>query len=84
MPIISRFYGITIRMYFQQSEHNPPHIHAVYGEDHAEISIISGEVLKGHIPLKALSLVKEWIEINRSELIEMWNDQEFRSIPPLV
>ena len=33
MPVLSRFYGIVIRMYFQQSEHNPPHIHAFYGED---------------------------------------------------
>lgn len=26
MLILSRFYGIVIRMYFQQAEHNPPHI----------------------------------------------------------
>lgn len=25
VPIIAVFYGIVIRMYFQQSEHNPPH-----------------------------------------------------------
>ena len=31
MPVLSRFYGIIIRMYFQQAEHNPPHIHALYG-----------------------------------------------------
>ena len=29
MPVLSRFYGIIIRMYFQQAEHNPPHIHAI-------------------------------------------------------
>ena len=28
MPVLSRFYGIMIRMYFQQAEHNPPHIRA--------------------------------------------------------
>ena len=32
MPIISKFYGIIIKMFFQQKEHNPPHIHAIYGE----------------------------------------------------
>lgn len=47
MPVISRFYGIIIRMYFQQSEHNPPHIHAIYGENMAAININSGEVLEG-------------------------------------
>ena len=39
MPVLSRFYGIIIRMYFQQAEHNPPHIHALYGEDMAAIDI---------------------------------------------
>ena len=28
MPEISRFFGIIIRMFFD--EHNPPHIHAEY------------------------------------------------------
>ena len=37
MPVLSRFYGIIIRMYFQKSEHNPPHIHAIYGEHVAAI-----------------------------------------------
>lgn len=32
MPVISKFYGIVIKMYFRQKEHNPPHIHAFYGE----------------------------------------------------
>ena len=30
MPIIAKFYGIIIKMYFQQSEHNPPHFHCIY------------------------------------------------------
>ena len=50
MPVLSRFYGIIIRMYFQQAEHNPPHIHALYGEDMAAIDIQTGEVLEGHLP----------------------------------
>jgi hypothetical protein len=29
MPTISQFYGITIRMYFD--DHPPPHFHAYYG-----------------------------------------------------
>ena len=57
MPVISRFYRIIIRMYFQQSEHNPPHIHAIYGENMAAININSGEVLEGELPPKALAMV---------------------------
>lgn len=83
MPVLSRFYGIDIRMYFQQAEHNPPHIHAWYGSDVAAIGIHSGELLEGHLPPKALSMVQEWISINKSELLRMWETQEFRSIPPL-
>lgn len=32
MPIIAKFYGLVIKMYFRQSEHNPPHFHAFYGD----------------------------------------------------
>ena len=46
MPVLSRFYGIIIRMYFQQSEHNPPHIHAIYGEHVAAIDFQTNEVLE--------------------------------------
>lgn len=47
MPVLSNFYGIIIKMYFQQSEHNPPHIHAIYGENVGVIDINSGEMLEG-------------------------------------
>ncbi|MGI0481802.1 DUF4160 domain-containing protein [Geminocystis sp. CENA526] len=30
MPVISRFYGIIIKMFFL--DHNPPYFHAIYGE----------------------------------------------------
>ena len=32
MPEISRFYGIVIKMFFKPREHEPSHIHALYGE----------------------------------------------------
>ena len=54
MPVLARFYGITIRMYFQQAEHNPPHIHAIYGDEMAAIDIQTGNILEGHLPPKAL------------------------------
>ena len=47
-------------MYFQQAEHNPPHIHALYGEDMASIDIQTGDVLEGYLPPKALAMVREW------------------------
>ena len=83
MPILSRFYGIVIRMYFQQAEHNPPHIHAIYGDDVAEVDIQTGEIIEGSLPPKALSMVREWIEINRKDLLQMWETQEFKKLSPL-
>ena len=83
MPVLSRFYGIIIRMYFQQAEHNPPHIRALYGEDMAAIGIQTGEVLEGHLPPKALAMVREWAAIHKNDLLHMWETQEFKSLSPL-
>ena len=83
MPILSRFYGIVIRMYFQQAEHNPPHIHALYGDDMAEVDIRTGEIIEGSLPPKALVMVREWIEINKKDLLDMWETQEFKKLSPL-
>ena len=53
MPVIARFYGMTIKMYLLGKEHNPPHIHAIYNEDVAAIDFMTGDVLEGHLPPKA-------------------------------
>ncbi len=83
MPVLSRFYGIIIRMYFLQKEHNPPHIHAIYNDDVAAIDFMSGKVLEGYLPPKALSMVQEWIGLHQDELKEIWETQNFKSISPL-
>lgn len=83
MPILSRFYGIVIRMYFLQNEHNPPHIHAIYNDNAAAIDIESGAVLDGNLPNKALNMVREWIALHKDALLAVWETQEFQKIPPL-
>ena len=83
MPVLSRFYGIIIRMYFLQKEHNPPHIHAIYGDDVAAITIPDGKVIEGALPNKALKMVKEWVSLNKDELLTMWETQEFKQLSPL-
>lgn len=82
MPVLSRFYGI-IRIFFQQAEHNPPHVHALYGDDVAAIEISTGKILEGSLPKKALQMVREWMNINKDELLEIWESQKFRLLPPL-
>ena len=83
MPVIARFYGIVIKIYFRQSEHNPPHIHALYGECMSVFNIHTLEVMEGDLPSKAVALVREWMELHKKELLEIWNTQNFKQLPPL-
>lgn len=83
MPVIARFYGMVIKMYFQQSEHNPPHIHAVYGEYVGVIDVQTITLLEGDLPAKALAMVQEWTRLHSAELLVMWRTQEFKQLPPL-
>ena len=84
MPTISSFYGITIKMYFQQSEHNPPHFHVIYGEFIGVLEIETLRMIEGDLPRKAQALVKEWAELHKEELLTIWNTQKFVKLPPLV
>lgn len=83
MPVISRFSGIVIKMYLRQKEHNPPHIHAISGEDVGMFSLSDGEMFEGDIPVKGQQLVKEFIEFYREKLIVMWETQQFEVLPPV-
>ena len=83
MPVIARFYGIIIKMYFQQKEHNPPHFHVVYGEYLGVFNIKTLEMMEGDLPAKAQALVKEWAEMHKEDLMKIWTTQEFVELPPL-
>lgn len=83
MPEISRFYGIIIKMYFFDSEHNPPHIHAIYNKEVAIINIQTLKVIEGRIPKRALKLVNEWISIHENEIKNIWHTQQLKKIEPL-
>jgi len=83
MPVIARFYGILIKMYFSQSEHGVPHFHAIYGEFNAVFAIETSEMLEGDLPVRAQRLVREWAGLYQGELLDMWNRQEFKKLPGL-
>jgi len=70
MPTISMFYGILIRMFF--NDHAPPHFHARYVEFEATIDIGTLEIIEGQLPRRALNLVHEWAIIHKGELLEDW------------
>ncbi|SMM99620.1 putative ORF-2 [uncultured Candidatus Thioglobus sp.] len=70
MPEISRFFGIIIRMYYD--EHNPPHFHVEYSGNKAMFDF-QGNILKGNLSSKtATKLVREWIDLHTLELENDW------------
>lgn len=86
MPIISAFYGILIKMFF--NDHAPPHFHTEYGEFKALIDIERLEVIEGRLPRRALNLVLDWAELHKAELVEDWQlcqaKQQPKKIDPLL
>jgi uncharacterized protein DUF4160 len=70
VPIISTFFGIVIRMFYQ--EHEPGHFHAEYQGQQATF-LFSGETLAGEIRSgTARRLVREWAIEHRGELEANW------------
>lgn len=85
MPEISRFFGIIIRMFFD--EHNPPHIHAEHQGNKAVFDL-SGNMTQGSLKSRtAIKLVREWIDLHVAELLEDWElaqaGKEIKKIDPL-
>jgi hypothetical protein len=85
MPEISRFFGIIIKMFFD--DHNPPHFHAEYSGNVALIDIRSLSVFSGRLPPRVTGFVIEWATIHQQELFDDWNraqkQQEILPIAPL-
>ena len=81
MPEIARFYGIVIKLFF--GDHPPPHFHAVYGEYVGLFDIDTFEMIEGDLPKRAKKLIIEWAKVNKTQLKEMWETQEFHKLPPL-
>jgi hypothetical protein len=85
MPEISRFFGIIIRMFFD--DHHPPHIHAEYQGRKAVFDFV-GNVMRGDLGSRtATRLVREWIDMHVDELRSDWElaqaGRELKKIDPL-
>lgn len=84
MPIVSRFLGIIIAMYWE--DHAPPHFHAKYGNYEITVNILTG-VVDGKFPKRALRHILEWYDLHKEELMENWElcqtNQALKPIAPL-
>jgi Domain of unknown function (DUF4160) len=85
MPEISRFFGIIIKKFWD--DHNPPHFHAEYGDDRAQIDIRTLSVFSGRLPPRVMGLMIEWATLHQQELFTDWErarcKQELMKIVPL-
>ncbi|MFN3344732.1 MAG: DUF4160 domain-containing protein [Chloroherpetonaceae bacterium] len=78
MPENSRFFGITVYMFYD--DHSPPHFHA-------RCKISDFGILNGKLPTRALGLIVKWAALHQEELLENWNraqcGEPIAKIPPL-
>jgi len=76
MPYVSMFFGIIIRMFY--NEHPPSHFHAEYQGTKGNFDF-DGNMIKGNIKSKnALRLIKEWAELHKSELEVNWQNAKIK------
>ena len=84
MPIISRFFGIIVFMFWR--EHQPPHFHAKYGDQEVIVEIQTGKVT-GNISPRVLDMVQEGREMHEDDLIADWElaeeNKPLKRIKPL-
>jgi hypothetical protein len=72
MPVIHRFDGVAIRMYF--GDHNPPHVHVVSPDFDALMAIADGRILRGSLPNGVEIYARAWVFAKQSELLVMWEN----------
>lgn len=65
---ISRFFGITIAMFFD--DHGYPHFHARHAEGEAKVRIDNLEVMDSSLGRRQLRFVLAWTELHQAELEE--------------
>ena len=64
-----------IKFYVYTNDHNPPHVHAIYGKYEISISLIDFKVLVGNIPNKNKNIAVQWVKNNKDKLLNYWNDK---------
>ena len=82
MPEVSRFFGIVIRMFWD--DHNPPHFHAFYGDELALVDMTTLSVFAGRLPPRALGLVVEWATLHQKELLDAWRMAQAQQPMPKI
>jgi Domain of unknown function (DUF4160) len=72
MSEIKRFGGFKLLMFFQ--DENPPHVHIKGPDFAAKIRLSNGDLIAGDAPNRVLRETRRWLEENRTELLQLWNE----------
>lgn len=68
MPCLIKIDGIKICVY--SNDHVPPHIHAIFGEYEAIITIREVEVIRGELPTNKRRIALDYVRDNQNDLLE--------------
>lgn len=88
MPRVSSFYGVTIRMFFNEDFHpGKPHFHAEYAGVEASFEMATLRCLAGELPPRIEQMVKRWAHEHELALMANWkrarNHKPLEPIDPL-
>jgi hypothetical protein len=71
MPVLSKFYGIVIRMVFSRAL--GAHFHALYGDREIVVGLAPLRIIQGDAPARVADLVLEWAALHHRELMQSWH-----------
>ena len=72
MPTIAIINGVRLVIY--PKDHLPPHLHAIFAENDAMISIATGDLLEGKLPAVRLHAVRAWLIANQKQVSYVWEE----------
>lgn len=70
MPVLSKFYGIIIRMAFSQTA--GARFHATYGDSELVVGLNPLRIIQGDAPARVQELVLEWAKSHYLDLLNAW------------
>ena len=76
MPVLSKFYGIVIRMLRAQGF--AARFHAIYENTELVVGVRPLRIIQGDAPRRVRELVLEWAAQHQQELLIAWNRCAFR------
>jgi hypothetical protein len=82
MPVLSKFYGIVIRMLFARTLN--ARFHAIYDNSELVVSIWPLTVIQGDAPIWVRETVIAWAGQHQDELLRAWNSCRSGKRPAVI